>query len=215
VQQSLTAATASTLDAYFDELARWSSRLNLTSIPRERMWSRNVGDAGGLLDVAAPAPGVRVVDVGSGGGAPGMIVAILRPDLQVTLLESDVRKSGFLVHVAGLLVLTNVVVESIRAEDAGRRQDVRESFDLVTSRAAAPPAVLCELALPLLRVGGSLYALVTGASEALESCAAAARACGGGPPEAAAPGLLRVGKLTPTSLEYPRRAGVPSRHPIS
>ena len=172
MQRSLTAATVSSLDAYFDELARWSARLNLTSIPRERMWSRNVGDAQALLDLAAPDREMRVIDVGSGGGAPGMIVAILRPDLRVTLLESDVRKGGFLVHVAGLLGLTNVEVETIRAEDAGRRPDLRETFDLATSRATAPPAVLCELALPLLRVGGTLYALVTGAPGAVESCAA-------------------------------------------
>ncbi len=215
MQPSFTAATVSTLDAFFDELVRWSARLNLTSIPRERMWSRNVGDAQGLLAAAAPAPGMRVIDVGSGGGAPGMVVAILRPDLRVTLLESDVRKGGFLVHVAGLLGLTSVDVETIRAEDAGRRRDMRETFDLATSRAAAPPAVLCELALPLLRVGGSLYALVTAAPEALESCAVAASACGGGPPAAPAPGLLRVDKIAPTSPEYPRRAGIPSRRPLS
>lgn len=215
MQRSYAAATVSALDAYFDELARWSARLNLTSIPRERMWSRNVGDAEGLLDLAAPGPGLRVVDVGSGGGAPGMIVAILRPDLRVTLLKSDARKGGFLVHVAGLLGLTSVEVETIRAEDAGRRPDMRETFDLAASRAAAPPAVLCELALPLLRVGGSLYALVTGAPEALKSCAAAASACGGGPPEAPAPGLLRIGKIAQTPPEYPRRAGVPSRRPLT
>ncbi len=215
MQRSLTTATVSSLDEYFDELARWSARLNLTSIPRERMWSRNVGDAQALLDLAAPDPEMRVIDVGSGGGAPGMIVAILVPDLRVTLLESDLRKGGFLIHVAGLLGLTNVEVETIRAEDAGRRPDLRETFDLATSRATAPPAVLCELALPLLRVGGTLYALVTGAPDALESCARAAAACGGGPPEAPAPGLLRVGKIAPTSLEYPRRAGVPSRRPLS
>ena len=137
------------------------------------------------------------------------------PDLQVTLLESDVRKGGFLVHVAGLLGLTSVTVETIRAEEAGHRHGMREAFDLATSRAAAPPAALCELALPLLRVGGSLCALVTDAPAALESCAAAASACGGGPPDAPAPGLLRVGKIAPTSPEYPRRAGVPSRRPLS
>lgn len=213
--QSVSAAITSMLDAYFDELARWSERLNLTSIPREQMWSRNVGDAQDLLDLAAPAPGTRVIDIGSGGGAPGVVVAILRSDLQVTLLESDVRKGGFLVHVAGLLGLTGVTVETIRAEEAGHRHGTREAFDLATSRAAAPPPVLCELALPLLRVGGSLYALVTDAPAALESCAAAASACGGGPPEAPAPGLLRVAKIAPTSPEYPRRAGVPSRRPLS
>ena len=78
----------------------------------------------------------------------------------MTLLDSDRRKSGFLIHVAGLLGLSGVTVEALRAEDAGRRDGMRETFDLATSRATAPPPVLCELALPLLRVGGTLCALV-------------------------------------------------------
>ncbi|MGA8521858.1 MAG: 16S rRNA (guanine(527)-N(7))-methyltransferase RsmG, partial [Candidatus Dormiibacterota bacterium] len=147
-----------TLDAYLDELARWSTRVNLTSISRESMWERNVVEVEELLRVAAPSPHSSVVDIGSGGGVPGIVIAILRPDLSVTLLDSDRRKTAFLDHVAGLLCLSGVSVEALRAEDAGRREGMRERFDLATSRATAPPPVLCELALPLLRVGGSLSA---------------------------------------------------------
>ncbi len=206
---------SATLDAYFDELARWSQRLNLTSIPREQMWWRNVGEVTELLDVAAPPPRSRVVDIGSGGGVPGIVVAILRPDLQVIMLEADRRKSAFLVHVAGLLGLSGTEVETMRAEDAGRDIDMRETFDLATSRAAAPPPVLCELALPLLRVGGSLCALVTEAVDSLASCTVAAGACGGDNPEAPVGGVLRVRKIAPTPDQYPRRPGTPNRHPIS
>jgi len=204
-----------TLDAYFDELDRWSSRLNLTSIPREQMWSRNVVEVEKVLDAADPARGCRVVDIGSGGGVPGIVIAVLRPDLSVTLLDSDRRKSGFLTHVAGLLRLPGVVVEALRAEEAGHRDGMREAFDLATSRATAPPPVLCELALPLLRVGGSLCALVAGAHAARSSCAAAASACGGSAPDAPAGGVLRVRKIAPTPDGYPRRPGTPNRHPIS
>ena len=156
-----------------------------------------------------------LVDIGSGGGVPGIVIAILRPDLAVTLIDSDQRKSGFLVHVAGLLRLPNVRVEAVRAEDAGRREDMREQYDVVTSRATAPPPVLCELALPLLRVGGLLSALVADAPVARSSCAAAASACGGGVPEAPDRGVLTVRKIASTPDQYPRRAGTPSRHPIS
>ena len=204
-----------TLDAYLDELERWSARRNLTSIPRDRMWSRNVVEVEELLAVAAPAPGSRAIDIGSGGGVPGMVLAILRPDVSVTLIDSDQRKAGFLIHVAGLLGLSGVVVEAIRAEDAGRRPDLREGFDLATSRATAPPPVLCELALPLLRTGGALYALVADARGALSGCVAAASACGGSTPDAPTKGVLRVGKIEPTPDRYPRRPGIPSRHPIS
>ena len=216
MQRSLTAATVSSLDAYFDELARWSARLNLTSIPRERMWSRNVGDAQALLDLAAPDREMRVIDVGSGGGAPGMIVAILRPDLRVTLLESDVRKGGFLVHVAGLLGLTNVEVETIRAEDAGRTAGPareRSTWPHPERRHHRPCSASWRC--PCSEWAGPSTRSSQGRRARSESCARAAAACGGGPPEAPAPGLLRVGKIAPTSLEYPRRAGVPSRRPLS
>jgi 16S rRNA (guanine527-N7)-methyltransferase len=204
-----------TLNAYLDELDRWSARLNLTSIPRDQMWARNVVEVQELLDVAAPSAGSRVVDIGSGGGVPGLVIAILRPDLSVSLIDSDRRKTGFLIHAAGLLDLAGVVVEAVRAEDFGRREGVREEFDLATSRATAPPPVLCELALPLVRVGGQLCALVAGAPGALAACVAAASACGGSAPEAPAQGVLRVHKVTPTPDPYPRRAGTPNRHPIS
>jgi len=215
VRPQLSEATTVALDAYLDELANWSAHLNLTTVPRDQMWSRHVDEVVELLEVAAPAHGNRVVDLGSGGGVPGMVMAILRPDLRVTMLEADKRKSGFLVHVAGLLRLSGVEVEAIRAEDAGRRAGTRETFDLATSRAAAPPDVLCELALPLLRIGGSLCALVADAPRSLTTCATAAAACGGGVPQAPVVGVLRVDKVSSTPAEYPRRSGVPGRRPIS
>jgi 16S rRNA (guanine527-N7)-methyltransferase len=215
MRPQLSEATTVALDAYLDELASWSEHLNLTTIPREQMWSRHVDEVFELLEVAAPAHGSRVVDIGSGGGVPGVVIAILRPDLRVTMLEADKRKSGFLMHVAGLLRLSGVEVDTARAEDAGRRAGTREAFDLATSRAAAPPDVLCELALPLLRIGGSLCALVAEARRTLTSCAAAAAACGGGAPQAPRDGVLRVEKTSPTPAEFPRRIGVPGRRPIS
>ncbi len=210
-----TSDVTATLNAYLDELDRWTERLNLTSIPRDQMWARNVVEVQELLEVADPPAGSRVVDIGSGGGVPGLVVAILRPDVSVTLIDSDRRKTGFLIHAAGLLGLTGVVVEAIRAEDAGHRAGLREGFDLATSRATAPPPVLCELALPLVRVGRQLCALVAGAPGALAACVAAASACGGSAPEAPAQGVLRVRKVTPTPEQYPRRPGTPNRHPIS
>jgi 16S rRNA (guanine527-N7)-methyltransferase len=211
----LSDATTTALDTYLDELARWSAHLNLTAVPREQAWSRHIEEALDLLDVAAPASGCRVVDVGSGGGVPAVVFAVVRPDIRVTMLEADVRKSGFLVHVAGLLGLRNVEVEAIRAEKAGRRAGTRESFDLATSRATAPPDVLCELALPLVRVGGSVCALVANAPSAIAACTAAADACGGGEPRAPAQGVLQIAKVSPTPADYPRRDGVPSRNPIN
>src|ERR1700730_12850760 len=166
-----------------------------------------------------------VVDVGSGGGMPGLPLKLARPDLQVTLLESDRRKAAFLVHAAARLDLELEVVAA-RAETAGRGP-LRDSFDLAVSRAlAGPVSVLLELCLPLVRPGGRLLAMRTagdaGQSRTLEPARPAAEALGGGRPLVrTAPSAARergavliVPKLSPTPSAFPRRPGVPNRRPL-
>jgi 16S rRNA (guanine(527)-N(7))-methyltransferase RsmG len=143
------------IERHLDELDRWTRRLNLTSVPRDRAWDRHVGETVALLDAADLAEGSRCADLGSGGGIPGVIVAVLRPDVSMTLVESDRRKAGFLVHVCGLLELANVSVAARRAEELGADPIHHQAYDVVVSRAAAPP--------PLLRPGGTLWALVSDA----------------------------------------------------
>ncbi|MBV9099674.1 MAG: 16S rRNA (guanine(527)-N(7))-methyltransferase RsmG [Candidatus Dormibacteraeota bacterium] len=201
------------LTRYLEEMARWNARTNLTAVPPGERWTRHVEESARLLAAAAPAAGQAVVDVGSGSGAPGLVVAILRPDLAVTLLEADTRKAAFLDHAAGELRLGNVRVAPRRAEDAGRDPGMRECHDLALARAVAAPAVLCELALPLVRPGGRLLALVSDAAQAAEECAAAAAVLGGGPPQGEG-GILTVAKAAPTPERFPRRPGTPRRLPL-
>jgi len=207
-------AARARLAAYLGELGRWNARINLTTVPPELWWDRHVGEVLDLLDACAPQHEARVVDVGAGGGVPGIPLAVLRPDLQVTLLESDVRKAGFLTHVCGVLALDAVTVQAVRAEELARRDDARESFDLAVSRAVAPPPVMCELSLSLVRVGGLVAALVGDAEQAARDCARAASLCGGDLPRTAPGGVLLVDKVRTTPAEYPRRAGVPVRRPL-
>ena len=199
---------------YLDELYRWNRRINLTTIPREEAERRHLAEARHLLVHAAPAAGALVADIGAGGGVPGLVMAILRPDLRVTLIESDRRKAGFLVHAAALCDCTRVTVEARRAEEVGHDAAHRDTYDLAVSRATASAPVLCELALPLLRVGGRLVALVADAEADLPAASAAASACGGGVPIALAPGILSITKVAPTPELYPRRAGMPARRPL-
>ena len=199
---------------YLDELYRWNERINLTSISRVEAESRHLAEARRLLVHAAPATGARVADIGAGGGVPGMVMAILRPDLRVTLIESDRRKAGFLVHAAALCDCAGVTVEPRRAEEVGRDPAHRDTYDLAVSRATASAPVLCELALPLLHAGGRLLALVADAEADARSAAPAASACGGGIPAALAPGILSITKVGPTPELYPRRAGMPARRPL-
>ena len=121
--------------------------------PREvpRIWDRHI------LNCAVVVPrvpvGARVADVGSGAGLPGLVWAIARPDLHVTLIEPLLRRTIFLEEAVDTLGLDQVTVLRARAED------VRETFDVVTARAVAPLEKLAGWCLPLVRPGGVLLAL--------------------------------------------------------
>jgi 16S rRNA (guanine527-N7)-methyltransferase len=158
-----------------------------------------------------------LVDVGSGGGMPGIPLKIARPDLRVVLVEADRRKAAFLVHAAARLEL-DVVVVAERAETAGRGP-LREAFDVAVCRALAPMPALVELCLPFVRVGGRLLAM----KAQVEDAAEAIEALGGGPARVSpAPSAARergvvvlVPKVAPTPDVYPRRPGVPARRPLA
>ena len=200
--------------AYLRELEFWNRRLNLTGVLPEHAWSRHIEESLELAAACGLQPEEAVVDVGSGAGVPGLVLAIIRPSARTALVEADTRKAGFLTHAAGLLGLPGVEVICERAEHAAHDPRYRERFDLAVSRATAPAAALCELTLPFVRRGGRLGALVGNAAEAAAAAAGAARACGGATPVAATTTVLLVGKVAPTPETLPRRAGVPARDPL-
>ncbi|HEV3123238.1 MAG TPA: 16S rRNA (guanine(527)-N(7))-methyltransferase RsmG [Candidatus Dormibacteraeota bacterium] len=208
------AGTRSRLQTYLRELHRFNQRINLTTVAEEQAWQRHVDESRRLLQLIQPVARARVVDIGSGAGVPGIPMAVLRDDLRVTLLDADERRCGFLLHVCGVLGLQQVTVVCRRAEVFGHDPDAREAFDCAVSRAAAPPPVLCELALPLVRVGGVAGWLVGDAVTAATQCAYAARSCGGGLPQAADADIVTVIKEASTPTRFPRRTGVPARRPL-
>jgi 16S rRNA (guanine527-N7)-methyltransferase len=163
----------------------------------------------------------KVVDVGSGGGLPGLPLKIARPDLELTLIEADQDKAAFLVHACAQLGLEGVEVVARRAEDAGHDPRLREAFDVAVARALAPLPVLAELCLGLVRVGGRLLAQKTeseGTSQgerAIEIMGGSLVAVHASPSGARRAGtVVVVEKIRPTPDAYPRRAGVPSRKPL-
>jgi 16S rRNA (guanine527-N7)-methyltransferase len=163
----------------------------------------------------------RIVDVGSGGGLPGLPLKLTRPDLDVTLIESDQSKAAFLVQASARLELRGVEVVPRRAEDAGRDGALREAFDVAVARALAPMPVLVELCLPFVRVGGRLLAQKT-VDEDVDRSRHAIEVLGGTLTSvAAAPSRSRrsgtivvVGKVAPTPATYPRRAGAARKRPL-
>src|SRR3979490_2517413 len=109
-----------------------------------------VGDSLVLLEHLGDAK--KIVDVGSGGGLPGLPLKIARPDLSVTLIESDQDKAAFIVRACAALGLEDVEVLAKRAEEVGQDPRCRKAFDVAVARALAPMPVLAELCLPLVRV---------------------------------------------------------------
>lgn len=127
--------------------------------PREgdKLWSRHVSNSLSLVDLIGQ--GLDLADVGSGAGLPGVALAIVRPDLAVTLLEPLLRRVTFLQETIEELELSNVVVDRLRAEDCD------EQFDVVTARAVAPLEKLLRWTTPLFYPTGVLLALKGSSAE--------------------------------------------------
>ena len=157
-----------------------------------------------------------VVDVGSGGGSPGIPLASARPELRFDLLESQRRKCDFLERAAA--AFPNVEVVCARAEEHARGEG-REAYGTAVAQALAPPPVALEWCLPLVREGGRVV-LLAGAVD-VEQAAVAAEAVGGGRPEVVPlPGserrsLLVVSKVGPTPERFPRRPGAARKRPLA
>ena len=175
-----------------------------------------------LLDFL-PAGPLRVIDVGSGGGLPGLPLRLARADLQLTLLEANQRKAAFLVQAAATLQLRDVVVVASRAEEAAHDSRHRESYDFALARAVAALPVLAELCLPFVAVGGRLLAMKTDATREVAAAEGAIRRLGGELVEIGAAAsearslgqVVVIAKRRPTPPEYPRRPGVPGRRPLA
>jgi 16S rRNA (guanine527-N7)-methyltransferase len=225
----LASAALEQLDMLARELIAWNQRFNLTAITDpEGIALRHFADSLSVLPLlpAAPdnTPDIRIIDVGSGAGFPGLPLALARPTLRLTLLEATGKKAGFLRHMAGLLGLANVTVVNARAEEAGNRPDHREAYDVALARAVAPLPVLLELTLPFVRVGGRVIAWKKAdIGDEINSSVRAVRTLGGQLGERrtlrltgdeADRMLLVIEKVRPTPAGYPRRPGVPARTPL-
>jgi 16S rRNA (guanine527-N7)-methyltransferase len=211
---------------YCDFLLAENRRLNLTAIttPPEVYRKHFLDSLSGLPALPADS-GIRLIDVGTGAGFPGLPLKIARPDLRATLLEATRKKAGFLRRLIRELALEDVIVVWGRAETVGRDPQHREQYDVAVARAVAPLPALVELLLPFCRVGGICLAwkgphvveeraaadaalkLLGGRLRAVE----AVRLPGDIPPERY---LVVVDKVAPTPNRYPRRPGIPTKRPL-
>jgi 16S rRNA (guanine527-N7)-methyltransferase len=154
----LTPEREALLNRYLDLLLAANQVMNLTRIT-DPAAARvlHVGDSMTLLPHLPKGPH-RLADVGSGGGVPGIVLAILRPDCKITLIEATLKKADFLKSTASELGLKNVIIAPVRAEDAGRG-NLREYFEVAVARAVGKLPQLAEWMLPLVRRGGLMLAM--------------------------------------------------------
>lgn len=205
-----------------------NARMNLTAIrePAEA-WSRHVLDSLTLLPwvgamrerVAEAGREASLIDVGSGGGLPGLVIACVQPDLPITLVEATGKKARFLSQAAATLGLDRVEVLAERAEVVGRDPAHRERHDLVTSRAVGPLQILAEYLVPLACETGTILAIKGAKAEAeIADARQALYRLHAEVVEVVPTSTGRVvvmGKKRPVPKAYPRATGEPKRNPLA
>lgn len=221
---SLSPTQVNVFEVYQRELVDWNARYNLTAIrDEEGIRIKHFLDSLTCLKVINKPP-KRLIDVGTGGGFPGIPLKILMPGMQLTLVESVGKKVKFCQHIVDTLKLENVQVLQQRAEELGQDPAHREQYDWAVARAVANLPILAEYLLPLVRVNGAMLAQKghTGPTEA-QKAENAIRLLGGHLRQLqnlTLPGvveeryLIVIDKVAATPVKYPRRVGIPSKKPL-
>lgn len=220
---SLSEAQHAQLEHYLDLLFEANARMNLTRISdRATAEVQHIGDALTVLPLLPKQPH-RLADVGSGGGVPGIPLAIARPDVQVMLIESTKKKAAFLKSAVEAMGLGNVVVSEWRAEEVGRSNS-RETFDIAVARAVATLDWLVEWCMPLVIKGGGMLAMKgPKVADELPAAGKAIKLLGGGEPvvhPVELPGtehrvIVQIPKVAKSDLRYPRPATSAKGKPIA
>ena len=213
-------------DVFRNFLIEKNKQINLTSIddPRDIEIKHFIDSlAGADIIEALEGDDFDLVDIGCGGGFPGIPLKIVFPAAEFTLIDSQKKKIDFVNEAIKMLGLKKVTALAIRAEDLGQGKK-RESFDICTSRAVADTAVLCEYCLPLVKTGGHCILYKSGdCEEEVEKAQKAIHTMGGEledikkvslPEHKGERSLVIINKEKAAPIKYPRRSGKPSKSPI-
>lgn len=210
-------------DAYAALLVEWNEKINLTAItePKE-ICGKHFLDSALLLKQLEVPQDTRMIDVGTGAGFPSIPCKILRPDLEVTLLDSLNKRINFLKEVSeNLQISTNCI--HARAEDGGQNQALREQFEVATARAVAHLRELSEYCLPFVKVGGYFVALKGyEVEEELKEAGKALKILGGKVvevrkytlPEEQKRAAVVIQKVSQTPTKYPRMSAKMKKQPL-
>ena len=203
----------------------WNEKVNLTNItdPAEFRIKHNA-DSLMCVDFPEFLEAETVIDVGTGGGFPGIPLAVYAPEKHFTLLDSLNKRLKIIDELAGELGIKNITLVHGRAEDAARAKEHREKYDLCVSRAVSNLATLSEYCLPFIKVGGYLLAYKgPGAEEEVKEAAKALKTLGGSLVDIRETSMEEYGldhrilvikKVRNTPKAYPRKAGTPLKEPL-
>lgn len=202
---------------YFELLAEWNEKMNLTAITDESgVALKHFADSLSLLNFVDIPQNSTLADVGTGAGFPGVVLKIARPDIKLTLIDSLNKRLVFLNEVCSQLGIDAELIHS-RAEDGARDEKLRESFDFAVSRAVARMNVLSEYCLPYVKVGGAFCAMKGAqANEEFKESLNAINTLGGKlekkyffelPENGGERAIAVVRKVKNTPQKYPRQSG--------
>lgn len=205
---------------YASYLLEENQKMNLTAIvDEEEMAVKHFADSLCLLKYAEIPLGSSLIDVGTGAGFPGMVLKIFRPDLKLTLADALKKRCLFLERLCGELEIRDVSILWGRAEELGRKGELREQYDFATARAVASLPILLEYCTPFLKEGGHFLAMKAKAEEGDSSHALTTLCCEIKATECYTLNgedrmLLTVEKCGATPDKYPRRPGMPEKKPL-
>ena len=221
----------SQLETYMQLVIEKNKVMNLTAITeREEFITKHLIDSlaplvvGELRGLFGGTHRIRMIDVGTGAGFPGIPLKILCPELSVTLLDSLRKRVDFLQEVIDTLQLSDITAVHMRAEEGGQDPAFREKYDLAVSRAVANLSMLAEYDLPFVRPGGTFLAYKSGdVADELKSAGHAIRVLGGHyeepvyitlPDSDIRRAFILIRKEKPTPKQYPRKAGTAKKNPL-
>ncbi|ARW09103.1 16S rRNA (guanine(527)-N(7))-methyltransferase RsmG [Bacillus atrophaeus] len=222
---SLSSRQLEQFELYYEMLVEWNEKINLTSITEKKeVYLKHFYDSITAAFYVDFKQVNTICDVGAGAGFPSLPIKICFPHLQISIVDSLNKRITFLEKLAEALQLENTSFYHDRAETFGQRQDLRESYDIVTARAVARLSVLSELCLPLVKKNGLFVALkAASAEEELKAGKKAITTLGGEleqvhsfklPMEESDRNIIVMRKKKNTPKKYPRKPGTPNKSPI-